>query len=73
VDASYYIVTITGIKRAAIVKTRGANGEKRVSDNVKVSINASNCVITSKSISDASIKYFLHPRCGDNIILLSKR
>jgi hypothetical protein len=71
VDARNYIVIIGGIKRASIVKAC-ATGLK-VTEKIEFSASASDCVVASKSISDASIEYFLYPRHGDNIILLSKR
>jgi hypothetical protein len=71
VDARDYIVTFVGIKRARIVKAR-ADGVI-VTEKVKHSASAGDCVVASQSISDASIEYFLHPRLGDNILQLSKR
>jgi hypothetical protein len=57
--ASDYVVTILSIEG------------RRVRDASNT--NTSDYVVASKSISDASIEYFLLPRQGDNIILVSKR
>jgi hypothetical protein len=63
----YYVVTISSIERAGVENAVGwASGTDYV-------FSTSDSIITSKSISYASIKYFLYPRRGDNIILLSKR
>ena len=60
-DAGDYVVTIGGIKCARV-------------ENAIFAPNTRNPVVTSKSISDASIdESFLHSRQGDNIILVSKR
>jgi hypothetical protein len=78
VDARDCIVTISGIKRADIVKAPADIRKARhtigtLTDNIVFSASTSNFVVARKSISEASIDYFLHPKEGDNISLLSKR
>jgi hypothetical protein len=63
----YYVVTIRSIERARVENAvYCASGTDYV-------FSASDSVVTSKSISDASIKYFIYPRRGDNISLVGKR
>ncbi len=66
----YYVVTISSIERAGV-----ENAAKSIlRGSVKgYLLSANDYIVASKSISDASIEYFLHARLGDNIILLSKR
>ena len=69
-NASNYVITISGIERACVGEA--AEPVRREAEIVaSVTIEY---VVTSKSISDASIdEYFLHPRRGDNISLVGKR
>jgi hypothetical protein len=68
-NASNYVATLRRIERAGVEKAVFSVGVVRLVNGR----NTSDCVVSGKSISDTCIEYLLHPRRGDNIILLSKR
>jgi hypothetical protein len=84
-SASNYVVTLARIQRAGVGNAKAALPvivslpRRYLTPELKSHIlgpqsqDASDCVVASKSISDTCIEYLLHPRQGDNIILVSKR